>query len=289
MNWESLWQRSNGPRYAAFTDIDNTFFRPDCASDLWRLVELLRERDMPSVAVTGARHNSVLRRIQSGELPPFAAVASAVGTEIRVLTGAGTYQDDLSWQARMLATGFDLEHGAVLALRDLVESLRVDHPEWGVVLQGGDPQQFKFSLHFRAHTTEEAQGIFACLSGPCSAFRTVWCQDINFSTQVGEKKRYCFDVLAADKRDAVDYLAAEMRLDGGLVAGDSGNDSSMILESSDKLLGVVVGGSRPELLETVCAFQKAQASGGNMRWLFVEDNPARLGPQTLLAVVERYF
>lgn len=283
MNWESLWQRSSGPRYAAFTDIDNTFFRPDCGSDSWRLVQALAERGMPLVAVTGAKHASVQARIQRRELPPFAVVASAVGTEIRILTEAGTYQDDLFWQASLAGRGFDHNSGPVLALRLLVEALRTDHPEWEVRLQGGNPQQFKFSLHFRAADSAEAQAIAAHLTQVCSVFRTVWCQDINFPAQVGEKKRYCFDVLAADKRDAVDYLVREMRLEGGLVAGDSGNDSSMILESCQKLLGVVVGGSRPELLEAVFA------PGVDKTRLFVEVNATRLGPQTLLAVVERYF
>lgn len=283
MNWESLWQRSSGPRYAAFMDIDNTFFRPDRAQDSWRLVQALKERNMPLVAVTGAKHASVERRIRSGELPPFAVVASAVGTEIRFLTEAGTYQDDLFWQAQLTGRGFCETSGPVQELCRLVEVLRVSKPEWGVELQGGSPQRFKFSLYFRARDTAEAQAIYGELAQACDAFRTVWCQDINFLAQAGEKKRYCFDVLVADKRDAVNYLVAQMGLEGGLVAGDSGNDSTMILESCHKLLGVVVGGSRPELMEAV------SAPGVDKIRLFVEDEPTRLGPQTLLAVLARFF
>lgn len=287
MLWNNLWQRSEGPRLAVFSDIDNTFYRPDCASDSQRLARELAERNMLLVAVTGAKFSSVHGRILCGELPPFAVVASCVGTEISVLENPATlcYQDDLSWAAQLRTRGFDHTSGAVLALRNLVDVLRVDHPEWGVVLQGGDTQRFKFSLHYRASSTAEAEAIAVHLGQVCGTFRTVWCQDINFLASAGEKKRYCFDVLACDKRDAVDYLVAELGVHAGLVCGDSGNDATMILSSSEKLMGVVVGGSQAELLQAVARSDVGKV--GKRVW--VETQPNRLGPQSLLAAVEEFF
>lgn len=284
MNWNKLWQRPDGPRYAAFSDIDNTYHLPGLQADSRRLSERLAELDMPLVAVTGARFSSAHRRILSGELPPFAVVASSVGTEIRVVTDVATaiYQEDLSWRARMIATGFNLNHGAVQALRELVDRLRFERPEWGVVVQPGDPEAFKFSLHYFAPDTDEAASIAAELGRPCEGLRQVWCYDINSPPG---RKRFCFDVLAADKADLVNYMAEAMGLTGGLVAGDSGNDAGMILHARDDLLGVVVGGATPELLAEV---EKTDLRGRGKR-LFVDHPSTRRGPQSLLAAVEQHF
>lgn len=290
MHWKQLWERSEGPRCAVFTDIDNTLVRAGCEADSRRLRDVLAERNIPLVAVTGPRFSSVFRRIRTGELPLFAAVVSEVGTDIRQLNllaeGGPTYERDETWADYLLASGFHREHAVVRELCEQVNTLQAQRPDWGLELQPGEPQQFKLSWYFRAASTEVAAKIAEQLARSCSPFRTAWCQDITFCEE--GQKRFCFDVLAADKRDAVDYLVRQMDLEDGLVAGDSGNDITMILDTCHQVAGVVVGGAQPELLEAVRGFRQRQGKGPGIKRLWVDESQ-RLGPQSLLAAVEQFF
>lgn len=286
----------NGPQCAAFVDVDNTFFRVDRADESRRLTALLAEKGVKLVAVTGARFASVHKRIMGGELPPFAIIAAAVGTEIWY-RGSGpeqgySYQVDNAWAERLIRI---YNRGPVVTASErLIGALHRSHPEWGVEFQGGNPQDFKVSLFYMAYDASEAAEIAAELSRTLpQSYRTPWCEDINFKG--GERKRYCYDILACDKRDAVNYLCESMGITCGLVAGDSGNDATMILESASVLTGVVVGGSRPELFHAVNAagcerhdecLYTCRSSG---KKLFVEEVAERLGPQSVIRAAELVF
>lgn len=285
------------PRFAVFTDIDNTFYRADRDTASRQLTQLLCERGILLCAVTGASFPAVRKRIVGGELPAFQALASAVGTEIYLLETAGedpTYVTDPEWEAMLRERGFVRDNVAT-KLEQHFTALNSQHSSWQAVWQTGTSAQsgerFKLSLWYMAEDSTEAEAIFHELAKPFAAFRCVWCEDINYS---GPRKRYCFDVLAADKADAVAYLFKRLSLAAGLVAGDSGNDATMILQSTSingELTGVVVGGARPELLAAVhaagykhtayCRFANANGTP-----LFVEEDEHRLGPDSLIAAVQ---
>lgn len=284
MYWKTLLEQRTAAGkvpVAVFTDIDNTFYRPDRASDSRRLTELLASECIPLVAVTGPAFNAVYQRIVSGELPHFAAIASAVGTEIHHLWDDGGqlfYQADQAWREGLLARGFKRDL-VVQAAEGLLTRVNRDHPEWNVTFQGGDPEDFKVSFHYHARSSGEASLIAAVLSGEFPNFCTLWCEDINWTPR-GNLRRYCFDVLPVTKVHPVNHLFSEMGLKGGLVAGDSGNDATMILDSCSQLTGVVVGGAREELLTAVAA-----ASGRKTGKSVITFNDGTLGPESLMAAV----
>lgn len=288
MYWKYLLQQRTAAGklpVAVFTDIDNTFFRPDRASASRRLGELLASECIPLVAVTGAAFDAVNRRIAAGELPHFAAVASAVGTEIHHLVKKGdggelVYQADEAWRAGLLARGF--ERGLVVQTAEAqLARVNRDHSSWSVAFQGGNPEDFKVSFHYLASSSAEASAIATVLSGDYPDFCTLWCEDINWTPR-GNLRRYCFDILPVTKVHPVNHLFAEMGLVGGLVAGDSGNDAAMILDSCVQLTGVVVGGAREELLTAVAA-----ASGQRAGKKIIVYNDGSLGPESLMDAVQQ--
>lgn len=284
MYWKTLLEQRTAAGkvpVAVFTDIDNTFYRRDRVSDSRRLTELLASECIPLVAVTGPAFSAVNRRIVSGELPHFAAIASAVGTEIHHLHGDGGqlfYRADQAWREGLLARGFKRDL-VVQTANGLLARVNRSDSEWNVTFQGRELQDFKVSFHFHARSSAAASQIAAVLSGEFPSFCTLWCEDINWTPR-GDLRRYCFDVLPVTKVHSVNHLFSEMGLVGGLVAGDSGNDASMILDSCLQLTGVVVGGAREELLTAVAA-----ASGRKTGKNVITFTDGTLGPESLMAAV----
>lgn len=243
---------------------------------------------VPLFSVTGASKEHVVERIRSGELPSFACLTAAVGTEVYLLQG-GEYVLDPEWRLKLAREGFDR---AALSgeLQSLVAGLNRQHSHWNIVTQDGRPEPFKISFWYMARTVAEAEEIYRLLAAPFAHFRTVWCEDINYA---GPGKRFCFDVLAADKRDAVAFLVERFGINAGLVCGDSGNDTSMLFEGPKCLTGVIVGGARQQLIsaatERVVSNADQFSVSADGRKFYLENDPTRKGPQSILHVYDLLF
>jgi len=90
-------------------------------------------------------------------------------------------------------------------------------------------------------------------------------------------KKYCLDILATTKSGAVQYLRQLLGITRGIIAGDSGNDVDMLLESSP-LTAVLVGGYEPYARSAI----EAAANHG----VYVDQDLKRQAAESILWVGE---
>lgn len=261
-----------------FADIDNTLYRSDRVDALQRLSETCLKQHIDLIAVTGNIFDSVYKRILAKELPYFFAVVASAGTEIYMLKNDTSYIQDKDWSKLIVDTGFNRKK-IVTVVQKNIEILNTEHPEWHIIPQHIPEEKFKVSFWYEAQSLQQAEKIANLLSRQFPGVRTHWCTDINYT---GEPKRFCFDFLAADKADAVNYIFQYFDYIEGLVCGDSGNDISMILETDQRLIGVVVGGSAEELIH---AIQNADSH----KSIYIETNQNNLGPDSIIQAAELYL
>lgn len=251
---------------ALFADIDNTLKRKkgdrDRASEV--LFRDLQRENYPIIAVTGNHFSVIEKRIQSRELPYYQIIAGAVGTEIFVLCEENEkklYKKDREWEEILRAKGYDRLELAKKA-EEMIEDLKEKNPEWQLNFQwpkkekecikenslGDSP--YKLSFHAFASSEASLEALKTEVLGYFLGQRAIFCEEIDYNGTMKEgdnNKKYNIDVLPATKADAVDYIVDKIGVDFKVVAGDSGNDIEMILRGGEKGIGVVVGGSKPEL------------------------------------------
>lgn len=261
-----------------FADIDNTLSRSDRVDALQRLSETCMKQHVDLIAVTGNDFNSVYKRILAKELPYFFAVVASAGTEIYILKNKTSYIQDKDWSKRLVDTGFDRKE-IVTVVQKNIEILNTEHPEWNIIPQHIPEEKFKVSLWYAAQSLQQAEKIADLLSLKFPGIRTHWCTDIYYT---GEPHRFCFDFLAADKADAVNYIFQYFYYTEGLVCGDSGNDISMILETDQRLIGVVVGGSTEELINVI-------QNTDSHKSIYIETNQNNLGPDSIIHAAKLYL
>lgn len=279
------------------------------------MVKKAKELGIPIVAVTGNSFEldgvtpGVLKRIESGELPYFEAIAGAVGTELYVLhvdaNGVKTYKKDEDFEKEMLSKGFDR---VVLnkSANEMVDSFKTSHQDWTLVFQKPeveeaylrgekvDVQPFKISFHAFASSKEEFKSMQDEVSSRFPNQKVVVCEEINYNDAHPneERKKYCIDILPVTKADVIDYIGKIANVDISMVAGDSGNDKVMLTGAGD--ISISVGGSKLELKQ---AIQEAtqEASGrasfrkvvrdGKTKYYYSEKGE-RLGPESMLYATE---
>lgn len=274
---------------ALIADIDNTFYRSDHrAAEVaaWELSKRAATAPYPIIAVTGSHFEHVRRRIENGELPVFQAIVGDVGTDMWLLESDGTFTRDQPYQKRLARAGYD-RHDVVQAARLLLPFFR----KHGIRMQFQDPEKeaayltypspdylpYKVSLHFLGddEAVELVQEIF---ENQFKNQKIVICEEIHHNAMLGPAagtKKYCLDILAATKADAVNYLIEQFALQQGVVAGDSGNDIGMLLETPHSFAAVAVGGHKPEL-------RAALEAAESVKPIFIDTDKNRLAAQTLL-------
>jgi HAD superfamily hydrolase (TIGR01484 family) len=284
---QRLDKQSSRGRAALFTDIDNTFIQTGKEASTQTLIQALEKRGWPIVALTGDSQQSVTDRIIKGELPWFEAIAAAVGTEIWLLQESSDgpkYVLDKDFESWVSAKSFD--HSAlVAAAHNLVLTLKTTHPGWEFDFQGPEAlrQRFKISFYFFARYAD-LPTVRKVVTSTFAKQKILICEEINFNqtlSPAAEMKKYCLDVLPTSKSEAVQYLCETYDITRGIVAGDSGNDVDMLLESGD-LKAVLVGGhqaSVPEMLE----------GSSPEHTVFIESDPTRSGAQSILYILETEF
>ncbi|MCL5774751.1 MAG: HAD family hydrolase, partial [Patescibacteria group bacterium] len=179
------------------------------------------------------------------------------------------------------------------------------HPDWQMNFQlpekeqsleaspEPDYQKFKISFHFFS-SPEELEAVSQEVSGFFPNQNILTCEEIGHNRNLpadAPVKKYCLDILPATKADAVNYLEKICGINKGLVAGDSGNDTAMLVDSQ-RLTAVLVGGYKTELKSAVDSkipslrpgkrsFQRITTASGGTKAVYIEQGE-RLAAESIL-------
>lgn len=322
-------QKEKGEEPAAlFSDFDGTLFSGDISKTAG-LVNLAKQKDVPVIPVTG-RGALALKALVDGfvaeynqqhpdqpvEEINFDAIIGAVGTEIYIAKskdGKTEYKKDEKYERQMIEQGF-VRPEIARKVAELVTELSELHPELSIDYQdafvdvekeyltgnvGAKVQPFKISLNFNAKDTEEVELVRKHFEDKFPTLMVVISQAVIYnSDNQDERKQYCLDILPVTKADAVDYLAKKVGVSQGLVAGDSGNDSTMLADS-ENLEAVLVGGHKPEARNNIDQsivdnpdrrgrkFQTISSRNGGSKRVYIGEND-KIGPDSIIHTAEVY-
>lgn len=302
---------------ALFTDIDNTFYRADRDWPSKVLYRDLTKENYPMAAVTGNSFSGIEKRIRSGELPYFPIIAGAVGTEIYVLheeNGEKTYRKDEEYEKFLHETGYDrvkLAKKAWQMIEDMGEKdqkHKGSYAEWKLGFQEPNKEKeimegkkeaetpFKLSLFAFASSNESLESLRSEISKRFPEQRVIICEEINYNSKMLEgdtNKKYNIDILPITKGEAVDYIANKTDVDIKVVAGDSGNDAEMILNTKEGV-SIIVGGAKPDLVDTVDRnilkneinkdIEEIRDNDGKIKKIYYREIGTGRGPESILKV-----
>lgn len=258
------------------SDFDNSYFRPDGVADTKKLAAITAEYDIPTTIVTGNDLATITKKMDDNGLRKPEVLITAVGTEIYVLQkdgiGREIYAKDDEYQKKMEEAQFDRK-GCVVGLQKTIldwrdditkkaHSLDFQKPEVEVAFQKGetvDVQDYKVSCYFMAENDQDRGFVELEIKKQFPHLEILICEEIGHNSKIkaGEPKKYCIDMLPipkgldhGGKAGAVDYLQKTIGLERAFNVGDSGNDIQM-LHSTALGEGIIVGGAKPELRDTV--------------------------------------
>lgn len=226
---------------ALFADIDNTFYHPEETEAMHDLYHLIGENNYGLIYVTG-RDLPIVEGQK--DLPQADIVVTAVGTEIYVRTKEGQYVADENY-AQLLRKNWKREdvYAAVGKIVDeRSEAVQFQPRDKREGEEGKDPrgpQEFKISLWVDGENADYVASLAKKMQAEIPHSQIITSEDINISG------RYNIDLLpeGVSKSFAVRYLSRALGLKG-FVAGDSGNDVAMLIESGHT--GILVGGARKD-------------------------------------------
>jgi len=238
-------QGRHGSSVILVSDIDRTFLLKDKPEKTSTAFEVLGENNIPVIFATGRN----IEGVEGDEnLPRADAVLSAVGTEIYIRQPNGELIKDEDFRSQLLGAGYN--HTKVhRAITDLIVNLPglawqsgYEEPNWESRSEN-TRQEFKMTLLFEPSDSLDLENCILRLrdSLPDSVGLVV-------STMYHRENCYYIDVLPSiggvyGKALAIRYLKDKIP-SRVIVAGDSGNDLSMMLESSSD--AVLVGNALPE-------------------------------------------
>lgn len=305
----AIQDRDGRARTAVFSDVDNTFFRPDRADASFKLLHVLRGDEIPVIAVTGNDFSIIKRKVESGILPRFHVVIGSAGTEIWVLKeqdGFEQYVKDPVYEKRLKDQGYDRDALEVQGQK-FIEASKFAHPEWSLNFQyldsaedtaaaGADQvpsyQPFKLSFYGYAASPEEFEVLRTQFANHFSGRKVLTCEEINYNSRLqpgDNRKKYCLDVMAATKADAVEYFAGKAGILLKVTAGDNENDVDMLEREGD--VAIIVGGATPGLVKEMDGFTQTSEVGrhfqrvfdekGELQKLVYRERGAFLGPESI--------
>lgn len=281
---------------ALFTDIDDTFLHRAGDQNALRAAHVVRDRtrqtETPLVFVTGLRADEVLQRIDARKLPAPEIIVGSVGTEILLRLSNDAWQPDDVYGEFLLAKNYDAE-----AVKQAIKKLQVrpDLAPYELQLQF-DPNGFgpyKTSLHFFGDDAV-AQYVQAEAQAAFPDYKIVVCKEIHYNASLppdDTRLKYCLDIVPATKADAVTYLINALGIKAGFKAGDSGNDTEMLLQP-DPLLPILVGGYKSEALDAIAPYVVGDGDDSlftlrDGRPIFIETGD-RLAAQSIVYAMENY-
>lgn len=298
---------------AAFTDVDNTFHRKDRQEASRELFASAVEKDYPLVAVTGNDLAGIAKRQETNDLPKFPILIGSVGTEVHILQPDGTYKRDEEFREMLLKEKHFDRPVIAQSAAEMIADVAARIPDAELNYQGTeqspyrqaeeayvkDPeankekvQEFKVSFHFFADSPKAVEAIAREAEQRFPGQELVICEEINYNNQLPpeeQRKKYCLDVVPITKAGAVEYVTKRTGVEKGIVAGDSGNDADMLMQSG-KLQAVVVGGAKSELMHSVAdtapeksgksSFRRVLGQDGTLKAMYVERGE-RKGPESI--------
>ena len=241
-------QEKNGSRTVVITDVDRTFWLKDQPELSQKLSSVLEKTGIPLIYCSGRDIGGL-----EGNLPNGDAVMAAVGTELYVRQQDGALKKDGSFAEFLQSEGWRAE-----AVHQIISNFIADKPElqWQPGYEISDPnqrpekarQEFKISLFFSPSDNLSIEKVSEELNKllPSGA-------GVVISTNYHLENSYFIDFLpkvdhTVGKALAILYLKKFFPIHT-IVAGDSGNDLSMMLESDSD--AILVGNALPEALEKV--------------------------------------
>lgn len=307
------------------TDIDWTYMLP---SDPYEeehksthlLTQYLEEQGYPTVAATGRDITMMQRDHDLGILPIFKVVIAAVGSE-RYVSKDGRYVRDEGYvQFIEEELGFkrDVVYAACLdfwhQVQNAGDSADLDfqprdrqnnvlywqnHPDAKTAAnpEALAPQPYKISFNYfgdEAVTARLKEHLRQILDDAELPHISIVC---SVDPKAREDGRIFnnLDVIPIEKSAAISQLTAELnhfydkRL--WLFAGDSMNDADALLGSVDA--SILVGGAQDELLRLIDHKPREAYSNNFSKWpdgrlVYLEHDPNRLGPRSLLRAVKSF-
>lgn len=276
-------------RQVLITDIDNTFYRADSPTAIdaaWQLRKRCTANQRPIIAVTGNHYPDVQQRIDSGELPQFEVIVGSVGTEIWYLHD-GIYIPDATFEEQLQNMGYVAKR-VIDDAAILIKKLATTLPTANLSFQKNN-STYKTSLHFFAANQQAITAITSAFANQFPSFKIITCEEIHYNATLAsddQHKRYCLDIVPSTKADAVNYLIDAFDIKQGIIAGDSGNDSDMLMTTPDSFVSVAVGGCKNELRDAIMAVTTDNGMfrrRGN-KWFFVDTANDRKAAETLLFI-----
>ena len=241
-------RKTNGlQQVVLFSDIDNTFYDRNNPDASRHLSDMLEKMSWGIVYVTGRDQEMVESQT---DLPRADVVVGSVGTEVYVLNSEDKYVRDEEFR-RILLGSWDRE-AIYQKAKDIVDSHSDisfqprDNPDL-IGQEGHEPQEFKISFHIFGEL-EKAQEIV-------KLFDQIQGVKVIFSTDIHNPNKFNLDLLpeTGGKELAVQYLSSKLGIKG-FVAGDSGNDLGMLLDSGHP--AILVGGAQEETKAAVINYQE---------------------------------
>lgn len=263
---------------AIFTDLDDTFVHPNDSDSRWEIAEFCKQHNWKLVIVTGNDWPALEPRLASKEFPYPDAIIAQVGTDIWYQgQDATTYQRDEDFRARLAGSGFRRQE-IVRQGEILVAKLAADFPQWQLEFQPWEPapdQPYKVSFYFTASTLNDVASIERQSRQHFAPYRVIISEHTSYNRAHPDRPtRYCADVVPTGKAEAVTYIAEKWSVTKGIVAGDSGNDVDMLLNTPPQILSVLVADAKPEAVAAIAAATTPDLRRGS-NWRLVTNQPRK--------------
>lgn len=306
-----IWQmreyarNMRAPFIVIFADLDDTFYHPEVPNVSQQLYTYCQEKKWPIVILTGNSFNGVMAKISNGILPAFSVIVGHVSTDMWIQDAQNplTYRQDTDFEEYIRQRKFD--RGQIIEKGfNLIQTQQKKLPEFAFQNTEAErkfiktrvtQEPYKVSFFLTASSVAKVARIKTILENHFKPY-TVLISDHTAYNRTQKKKwpkKFCLDILPLSKGDAVNYLARLLAIKKGIVAGDSGNDIQMLMDTPPQLLSVLVGGSKAEAL---AAIRKATISHdthqpgirvivnarGSKKLCYVEPDTSRRGPESIL-------
>lgn len=284
-----------------FLDVDYTWYDPAAPKLAGEVYAAAVKRDFKVVAVSGVDYQSLKGRAAAEEFPYPEAIIGSVGTELWLRKGdqgPGEYEEDKEFVALLEQSGYDRQ--SVIArgekmIVDFAQSMPRAEFRWQRLIA---EQEYKASFWFKAATLQQAEAIQREMERVFAPLEVIVSDNTAYNLKhPSEMPEYNADIVPWGKGRAVDYLAEKWEVNGGLIAGDSGNDIDMLMNTSPRLKSLLVAGAKPEVLAELKrrAVKRETKDGGFEHWelkenpekkLYWDIDVSRRGPESILAAMD---
>lgn len=273
-----------GKTVIAFTDIDGTYIENKNYTPYKNVIEFQKPRytdaarsftsfldsyNIPIVAITGRQLYEVFNgqiggsRYEEEHLPIFDAIAPSIGTELYILkdTNQVNYTKDIEYGFLVKETsGFDRDTLYPLC-EELKKNIDTKFPALKLSFQSKDQKTNMFKVDPKSGQSIPFEPYRISFTAKKDVVNPYVLQTLVLNFLRGQgfgKVEYIFtinphdiyiDIAAVAKNFPVQYLKNLLKVNIGLVAGDSGNDKLMLMHAPSA--GFIPNDAKPELVNEI--------------------------------------